>query len=155
VGHSGTGSISAELNCRSDVLGKFSLNRFSGFFAHVRLFSGRKTMGSALLVVDDEDEIRQLVGKFLESMDLTVYTAGNGIDGIAVFNQHRDEIAVLVTDVQMPRMDGVALVREILRIKPSLKVIVASSFTQRGEALSGNIHFLQKPYGLCELWKLI
>jgi CheY-like chemotaxis protein len=68
-------------------------------------------------VVDDEKEIRELKRKFLKSKGFTVHIAANGIEVIAVFKEHWQEISVVVTEIQLPKMDGLQMSDELLHLK--------------------------------------
>jgi two-component system cell cycle sensor histidine kinase/response regulator CckA len=112
-------------------------------------------MSHVVLFVDDEGEIRRLAQEFLESRGLVVYCAANGTEGIAAFNEHRNEVTLVVTDVKMPKMDGIEMIRELLKIKPSVKVIVASCTIPLRDVFPPETKFLVKPYALDELLQLI
>lgn len=106
--------------------------------------------GELILVVDDEDSILQITKSTLEKFGYRVLTATDGTDAIAVYAQNKDEIALVLTDIAMPYMDGVAEIRALRRISPQLKVIAASGLTtaeQTAEIETLNINaFLSKPY---------
>jgi CheY-like chemotaxis protein len=112
-------------------------------------------MSYAVLVVDDEKEIRAIMQKFFESNGLTVYAAANGVEGVAVFHEHASEISAVVTDIQMPQMDGVQMIHELLRLKPSLRVVVVSSDIPIGYSPPPTVKLLNKPCSLNELLQSI
>ena len=112
-------------------------------------------MSNAVLVVDDEKEIREITRTFLESHGLAVYVAANGVEGIAVFNEHEQEISVVVTDIQMPQMDGLQMIRALLQLKPSLHIVVVSNVIPHGYSLARTVKVLNKPYSMDELLRLI
>jgi CheY-like chemotaxis protein len=62
-----------------------------------------------LLLVEDDPGVRQVLAFGLEQEGYNVYTAGNGREAISVFDRHRDEISVVITDLIMPEMGGIAL----------------------------------------------
>ena len=88
-----------------------------------RLPAGR---GELVLVVDDEDSIRQITRSTLETFGYQVLTAADGTEALALFAQHRDKVAVVITDTMMPFMDGVATIRALKKLRPNLKIISAS-----------------------------
>ena len=103
-----------------------------------------------VLVVDDEENIRTITKATLEKFGYRVLTANDGADGLAVFAQHRAEIAAVITDMAMPYMDGEALVRSLRRIDPDLRIVVMSGLLGAGQtvelrALDVN-SFLTKPF---------
>ena len=84
---------------------------------------------TTILVVDDVRTIRTLVGAFLEDAD-TVLVAADGVEGISVFKQHQSDIALLITDVMMPNMNGFDLADCVLQIDSQLPVIFISGNIQ-------------------------
>lgn len=112
-----------------------------------RLPSGR---GELVLVVDDEDSIRQITRSTLETFGYQVLTAGDGTEALALFAQHRDKIAVVITDMMMPFMDGIATIRALKRLRPNLKIISASGLAgerKMPESVRASVEvFLSKPY---------
>jgi len=111
--------------------------------------------GELVLVVDDEEPIRQLTREILERKGYTAVTAVDGTDALALFSKWQDKIKVVLTDVSMPGMDGVALVRLLRKMEPGLKVIAASGRGSGGRATEfkalGINRFLTKPYATEEL----
>lgn len=109
-----------------------------------------KGRGELILVVDDEESILQITEGTLKKFGYRVLTATDGTGAIAVYAQNRDEIALVLTDIAMPYMDGVAEIRALRKLNPTLKVIAASGLTtaeQTAEIQNLNIDaFLSKPY---------
>jgi two-component system cell cycle sensor histidine kinase/response regulator CckA len=109
-----------------------------------------KGNGETILIVDDEASILSITGQTLEAYGYRVLTATDGADALGIYVQHRDLIAVVLTDMMMPVMDGAAMVHALKRINPTIKIIAASGLNAEGEvnkATSGGIrHFLIKPY---------
>lgn len=108
--------------------------------------------GGLLLVVDDEDLVRSTSCSMAEALGFRVLSAGDGLEALRVFKQHASEIRVVLLDLTMPRLDGLATFRELHRLRPDLPVILCSGFNERetaarcaGEGIAG---FMQKPYGL-------
>jgi len=108
-----------------------------------------------ILIVDDEEAVRNLCAAFVERMGHPVLCAANGEEALTLFHEHVREIACILLDLTMPRMDGVNAFRQMKRIRPDVKVILCSGYdeqeaTQRftSEGLAG---FIQKPYRLQEL----
>jgi two-component system, cell cycle sensor histidine kinase and response regulator CckA len=106
--------------------------------------------GETILVVDDESSILIITGQTLQAFGYRVLTATDGADAVAVYAEHKHEIAVVLTDMSMPVMDGPATIRALRRINPAIKIIAASGLTSNGEvpkAPGANVkHFLTKPY---------
>jgi PAS domain S-box-containing protein len=106
--------------------------------------------GETILVVDDEASILTITGQTLEAYGYRVLTAIDGADAVGTYVQNRDEIAVVLTDMMMPVMDGSAMVHALRRLNPTIKIIAASGLNAEGEvnkaAAGGLKHFLIKPY---------
>jgi two-component system cell cycle sensor histidine kinase/response regulator CckA len=83
--------------------------------------------GELILVIDDEEVVRELTKTTLENYGYRVVTAQNGLQGIARFEEHKNEVRVVVTDSDMPHLDGMAAIRAIKEIKPDMPVIFASA----------------------------
>jgi PAS domain S-box-containing protein len=103
-----------------------------------------------ILLVEDDDPIRRMTRRLLERQGYTVIEAPNGVEALALWKQHRDRIALLLTDLVMPAgMTGQQLARALQRDKPNLKIVFTSGYST--EIAGGEIHlrngenFLQKP----------
>ena len=109
-----------------------------------------KGNGQTILVIDDEAAILTITTKTLVSFGYKVMTAVDGADAVGLYARHKDEIAVVLTDMTMPLMNGLATIRALLRINPSVKVIAASGLIASGDdhklVAMGVNHFLIKPY---------
>jgi CheY-like chemotaxis protein len=108
-----------------------------------------------VLVVDDEDMIRAVSTAMLEELGFETLTAASGEEALALFRREGDTIGVVLLDQVMPGMDGVTVFRELRTIRPDIKVLLASGFSQqevserfKGLGLNG---FLPKPYSLKNL----
>jgi two-component system, cell cycle sensor histidine kinase and response regulator CckA len=103
-----------------------------------------------ILLVDDEDFIRDLGSRILEKAGYKVITASNGKEALEVYHVRGDEISLIVLDLIMPEMGGKQCLEEILKTDPSAKVIIASGFSANGptkDALAaGSKGFVNKPY---------
>ncbi len=105
---------------------------------------------STILVIDDEEDIREVVQAVLESRGLRVLTAEDGQRGIEVFREHAARINAVLLDLNMPGMSGVAVFRALLELRPDVKVILSTGFSEQEAArqfanapLAGFVH---KPY---------
>ena len=115
--------------------------------------------GEAVLIVDDEPEVVSGMKALLEKQNYRVLAAKSGLEALAVVHRHGPAIAAVVTDVLMPEMDGVELIRALRKRHPRLKIIASSGLgTEQGggvrteelEALSVKT-FLTKPYTVDKL----
>ncbi len=106
--------------------------------------------GELILVVDDEENIRQITKATLEKFGYKVLTATDGTDAIAAYAEHRDEIALVIIDMMMPFMDGAATIRALRKLNPRLKIIASSGLTTNEQSSDlQNLcinDFLAKPY---------
>jgi PAS domain S-box-containing protein len=123
---------------------------------HADLPTGR---GELLLIVDDEESIRQITKATLETFNYQVLTAADGTEAIALYAQRGDEIAAVVTDMMMPFMDGPATIRALQRLNPRVKIIAASGLAAQDKAAEatalGVELFLPKPYTAEKLLKAL
>lgn len=85
-----------------------------------------KGQNETILLVDDEEGIRQITGEILRGHGYRVLTAHDGATGAVLFTQHADEIKVVVTDYDMPLLDGLGLIRMIKSIVPEMKIILCT-----------------------------
>ena len=115
--------------------------------------------GEIILVADDEPAILRTIKMILERRNYRVITANDGPEALALFAQEGDSIAVVLTDISMPFMDGVSVIRAINRMKPGTKYIAS---TGQGEEMHvtelkglGVQAFLTKPYDSERLLKTI
>jgi PAS domain S-box-containing protein len=115
--------------------------------------------GELILVVDDEEPIREIVKSSLEAHNYRVLTARDGIDAIAIYVQHRTEISLVLVDLLMPAMDGATTIRTLQKLNSEVKVIATSGLAANDlslTALDNSIKaFLVKPYTAQELLRTI
>jgi CheY-like chemotaxis protein len=93
------------------------------------------------MVIDDDALVRETVAEVLEDLCDHVYRASDGVEGLEVLRQHPD-ISVVVTDIAMPRLDGIAFASQARRLQPELKVLFLSGL-QRPPVTE---EFLAKPF---------
>ena len=115
--------------------------------------------GELILVVDDETSILDITKQTLLAFGYRVLTAGDGAQAISLYALQRDEVALVLTDMMMPVMDGTALIRALQRINPKVRVIAASGLRGNQDVAhatsAGVKHFLPKPYSADMLLQLI
>lgn len=85
-----------------------------------------KANGELLLIVDDEKAILQVAQTLLESHGYRILTAGDATEALAIFALHNGEIDLVLTDLAMPLMDGVSLIRTLQKMKPEVRVIAST-----------------------------
>lgn len=115
--------------------------------------------GELILVVDDEESIREITRGTLETFGYKVLTASDGTEALALYADKKNEIAAVLTDMVMPFMDGSATIRALQRMNPKVRIIAASGLGtghHAGEgALEGVSVFLNKPYTAEKLLKTL
>jgi two-component system, cell cycle sensor histidine kinase and response regulator CckA len=107
-----------------------------------------------VLLVEDEESVRQLVRETLETRGYRVLEAENGQTALATAQRFQENIDLLITDVVMPGMSGHELVQQLLKLRPEVKVLYLSGYTEDAFAAEGapeNKAFLQKPFTLQNL----
>jgi len=122
----------------------------------VRMEEAPMSTGNELiLVVDDEDTLRELVKDVLETYGYRVMLAGNGEEALQVYRKHKEEIALVILDMVMPKMGGRETFLKLKELNPKVKALLSTGYSQNGKAQeilnSGVMGFLQKPYQAEEL----
>jgi CheY-like chemotaxis protein len=113
----------------------------------------------AVLVVDDEEIVRETAREALERYGYEVLMAESGPAAIGIFSTHPGKIAAVLLDMSMPGMSGGEVLPELLRIRPEVKIVVSSgdSETEAMKRLQGKrvAGFIPKPYTAVGLAKKI
>ncbi len=110
-----------------------------------------------ILLVEDEEAVRAFGARALRSRGYTVLEAGSGIEALEQVEEHGDEIALVVSDVVMPEMDGPTLFNELRKRGRSYQFVFASGYAEEAfkknlpEAEQEAFAFLPKPYSLKQL----
>ena len=103
-----------------------------------------------ILLVEDEDGVRNLVSSMLRAQGYRVYEAEHGMRALEVFGEHEKEIQLLLTDVIMPKMSGRELAQRLTARSPKLRVVYMSGYTDDIVAREGvvfdNTILLHKPF---------
>jgi CheY-like chemotaxis protein len=81
---------------------------------------------ATILLVDDEVSVRESVGSALVGCGYTVFDAATYDDALRIFQQHRAEIDLLITDIALPGNNGYELAAQVITVRPNIKVIFAS-----------------------------
>ncbi|HYK22405.1 MAG TPA: PAS domain S-box protein, partial [Pyrinomonadaceae bacterium] len=115
--------------------------------------------GELILVVDDEESIREITRGTLETFGYSVLTASDGTEALALYADKKNEIAAVLTDMVMPFMDGPATIRALQRMNPKVRIIGASGLGTGQRAGEGSLEgvsvFLNKPYTAEKLLKTL
>jgi len=115
--------------------------------------------GETILVVDDEAAVCELIRRVLERQGYEVLAANGGAAALQLFERHKTVIKAVITDMMMPNIDGLALVRLVRRIDPAVRIIGISGAGDRAmldkiQAL-GLAGFLAKPFSVEVLLRLL
>jgi PAS domain S-box-containing protein len=109
---------------------------------------GRGT--ETILLVEDEDEVRELAREILEAYGYTVFQARQPAEAMLIAERHPGPIHLLVTDVVMPEMSGRALAERLAPLRPEMKVLYMSGYTDNAIVHHGRLDagtpFVQKPF---------
>lgn len=105
--------------------------------------------GKHILVVEDEPGIRDALCKILQKEGYNVISATNGEEGINILQLNKDDIALVVTDLRMPKADGFEVLRVVNTLAPEIKVILISGYATVETAVEamkdGACDFIEKP----------
>jgi len=115
---------------------------------------GRET----ILVVEDEEALREATSEYLDRLGYKVLTARDGEEALEIAARYTGDLKLLITDLVMPRLSGRSVCERLFRLRPGLKAIFMSGYTDElGESpLPGqDIPFLRKPFLLRELGNLV
>ena len=150
--HQGWVTVASEIGRGTNF--RIYLPRLAGTeISSARRPPGGSIQGGAemILLVEDEPALRSLAKKLLTQFGYRVLEAGSGPKALEIWAEHRDEIALLVTDLVMPDgMSGRALAEQLLALDPHLKVIYTSGYSAeiagQNFPLQTGVNFLPKPF---------
>jgi CheY-like chemotaxis protein len=115
--------------------------------------------GELILVVDDEPNILGITKMILEKHKYDVVSANDGPEALAIFAQQMKSISVVLTDLSMPYMDGVALVRSLKKMRPDLSIVASTGQGEQAGVAElqslGVKNFLTKPYDVPKLLRTV
>lgn len=112
--------------------------------------------GGTVLVVDDEHGVRTAVAAILRHAGFTVLLARDGTEGLAMFDRHKAEIALVLLDLTMPGLSGPDTFRALRERSTAIPVIITSGFSAQHDAsIEDASAFLQKPYTADELERTV
>jgi CheY-like chemotaxis protein len=102
-----------------------------------------------ILVIDDDEAMRETIAFFLEEKGHSVTVCENGIEGVALFTQHTYDL--VITDIMMPGKDGLGAMIEMEKINPDVAVLAISGASMKDALLDaadlfGAVHTLKKPF---------
>ena len=108
-----------------------------------------------ILLVEDEEEVRKLALRVLRRQGYNVLEASNGIEALTIFEEQKEPVHLILTDVVMPKMGGKELSDRIKAVRPEIKVLFTSGFTSDAIVhqgiLDSGVVLLQKPFSPTKL----
>ncbi|GJM40901.1 MAG: hypothetical protein DHS20C20_11830 [Ardenticatenaceae bacterium] len=111
-----------------------------------------QTQQNTVLIIDDEQQVREAIGDILDLEQIPTLAAANGEEGIDQFTAHQAEIGLVILDLSMPGMSGIEVFELLRQIDANAKIILSSGYTEAEilEKMAGTrpTGFLQKPYRL-------
>jgi len=114
---------------------------------NLQAFQSREAHVSVILVAVDNVIVRNLVTLSMEEEGHFVLAAADGNEGLELSRKYRGEIELVITDVQLPRLNGIGLCAYLSKERPGIKVLVmASAGTSEGLGQNVNLPFLPKPF---------
>jgi CheY-like chemotaxis protein len=112
---------------------------------------------SKIMVVDDSDDVRELIKTFLQMRGYEIATATDGIDALEKLK--KDQIPLIITDINMPKMNGQELLEAISKLSQPYKAVVMSTYIEDelkdDLRRKGAVAFLLKPFSLQQLEEII
>ncbi|MBV7329682.1 response regulator [Chloroflexi bacterium TSY] len=112
-----------------------------------------------ILIVDDEPLVREFCQVILEDVGFDVLTADDGDEGVETFRQYQDEVALVILDLIMPKLNGVETFKQLKQLRSDVKVIFSSGYGEQLVVSQINelnqARFLQKPYQSTDLTSLV
>ncbi len=105
-----------------------------------------------ILVVEDEEDLRELLTTMLHDYGYGILVARDGLEALERYRRHRDDIQLVITDMDLPKINGAAVSQTILSDNPRIKIILISGFVEtelKNSILAGGVReFVAKPYTL-------
>ena len=110
------------------------------------------------MIIDDNEEILTTLKSFLSKKNYFVVSATNGLDALKLIEAAKDDFDLVITDLVMPNISGVAVTAIIKKQNPNMPVIAITGYGEQPEALAKEVHadiVMEKPFKLDELEKAI
>ncbi|HQU73062.1 MAG TPA: response regulator [Calditrichia bacterium] len=117
----------------------------------------------SILIVDDDHQVRKMLGRALTGKDYQVVEACNGIEALKVFQQLERQLNLIIMDIIMPEKEGIETIREIRQKNNDVKILAISGGSPRlGAHISlklaqtiGANHILEKPFAITDLLRTV
>jgi CheY-like chemotaxis protein len=99
-----------------------------------------------VLLVEDDAAVRELARRTLTEQGYHLLVARDGLEALEVVAGRLDDVAIVVTDVIMPRLGGIPLIRRLRAQRPSLRVLLTSGYAPNADVTASDLPKLDKPY---------
>ncbi|KJS32192.1 MAG: hypothetical protein VR64_08855 [Desulfatitalea sp. BRH_c12] len=109
-----------------------------------------------LLIIDDTEEVLSALCKYFKQKGYDVISASNGLDGLKMIEAEKDDLDIIITDLVLPNISGVAVISIVKNKYPQLPVIAITGWGEHPEALAKEAKadlVMEKPFKLPELEK--
>ncbi len=131
----------------------------SGSTASSSEFDLLNIMSGVVLIVEDEELVRQVAVRILEGLGCTVLQAEDGVDAVEVYKRSTESLTLVILDMVMPRMDGEEAFHKMREIDDSIPIVVASGYGKDDKIermlAGGAAEFIEKPYDRARFSKLL
>jgi CheY-like chemotaxis protein len=131
---------------------EYNIGMYENF---MEFYTGISKTNPAILVIDDDDEVREVIGRALKKSGVEILGAAGGDEGLEMFKRQSSRVLLVVLDLQMPGLGGEETLVKLMEHEPEVKVLILSGMTdiKRVAKLKtlGTIHFLAKPFLLNQL----
>ena len=84
-----------------------------------------------ILYVEDDDNVRKELTNLLSKLFKNVYTANNGLNGLKEFKKHENEIDIIVSDINMPELNGIEMVKGIRLKNPDMPIVLTTAYSDK------------------------
>jgi CheY-like chemotaxis protein len=115
--------------------------------------------GLKILAVDDDPQVLSITENLLTHHGCNVLTTDKGSEALEIISRHKDNLDLVVLDIQMPGMTGDVVYRKLKDINPTIKVLVSSGYEEftalQNIELSPSDRFIKKPFSMAELMQRI
>jgi DNA-binding NtrC family response regulator len=114
------------------------------------------TLSPKLLIIDDTEEVLSALCKYFKQKGYDVISASNGLDALKMIEAEKDELNIIITDLVLPNISGVAVISIVKKKYPHLPVIAITGWGEHPEALAKEAKadvVMEKPFKLPELEK--
>jgi len=112
----------------------------------------RHRAGQTILLVEDEEFVRKVTSEVLRASGFHVLAVANARDAVSIFNKHKDQVQLVMTDLVMPGKSGRILAKELRELAPRLSIILTSGYPDteimQEKSSTEPLYYLPKPYSV-------